>query len=90
VTFDEAGTFSYICTPHPNMEGTVTVQAASSVGQPEEDLQDAEDDQVAAEDDLAATGDLPDTGSDVRVVGLTGLLMLALGAALRLRARARA
>src|SRR5918999_994198 len=28
-TFSEAGTFSYICTPHPNMTGTVTVQAAA-------------------------------------------------------------
>ena len=25
-TFTEAGTFGYICTPHPNMKGTVTVQ----------------------------------------------------------------
>ena len=29
-TFDEAGTFAYICTPHPNMEGTVVVEAAGS------------------------------------------------------------
>jgi plastocyanin len=90
VTFDDAGTFSYICTPHPNMKGTVTVQAAGSVGQAEEDLQDAEEDLAAAEDDVAAAGGLPDTGRDARVVGLTGLLMLALGGVLRLRARARA
>ena len=90
VTFDDAGTFTYICTPHPNMEGTVIVEAAGSVDQAEEDLEDADDDLAVAEDDLAATGALPDTGRDARVVGLTGLLMLALGAVLRLRARARA
>ena len=28
-TFTEAGTFAYICTPHPNMHGTVVVQAAA-------------------------------------------------------------
>ena len=31
-TFDEAGTFAYICTPHPNMTGTVVVEASSSGG----------------------------------------------------------
>jgi LPXTG-motif cell wall-anchored protein len=31
-TFDEAGTFAYFCTPHPNMRGTVTVRAASGGG----------------------------------------------------------
>ena len=31
-TFDAAGTFAYICTPHPFMKGTVTVEAASTGG----------------------------------------------------------
>jgi plastocyanin len=31
-TFDEAGTFAYFCTPHPNMRGTVTVRAAGTGG----------------------------------------------------------
>ena len=31
-TFNTAGTFSYICTPHPFMKGTVIVQAASTGG----------------------------------------------------------
>jgi plastocyanin len=29
-TFNDAGTFSYICTPHPNMHGTIVVQASQS------------------------------------------------------------
>jgi plastocyanin len=29
ITFTEAGTFSYICTPHPSMTGTIVVQAAA-------------------------------------------------------------
>jgi LPXTG-motif cell wall-anchored protein len=29
-TFEEAGTFPYVCTPHPGMKGTITVRAASS------------------------------------------------------------
>jgi plastocyanin len=31
-TFDKAGTFAYICTPHPFMHGTVKVVAASNRG----------------------------------------------------------
>src|SRR5215204_6647562 len=31
-TFNDAGTFSYICTPHPNMHGTIVVQASQSGG----------------------------------------------------------
>ena len=29
-TFTQAGTFAYICTPHPYMKGTVVVQASAS------------------------------------------------------------
>ena len=31
-TFDTAGTFTYYCQPHPNMKGTIVVQAASTGG----------------------------------------------------------
>ena len=32
ITFSTAGTFAYICTPHPTMTGTVVVQAPSGGG----------------------------------------------------------
>jgi LPXTG-motif cell wall-anchored protein len=31
-TFEQAGTFAYFCTPHPNMRATVTVRGASTGG----------------------------------------------------------
>ena len=64
VTFEDVGTFAYICTPHPQIEGTVVVEAAGSLDQADEDLEDAEDDLAAAEDELDAADNLPDTGRD--------------------------
>jgi LPXTG-motif cell wall-anchored protein len=81
-TFDQAGTFSYICTPHPNMKGTVVVQAAAA--------DDGSD--TGATDDSTATGteaddgpSLPSTGRDVGGLVILGLMTLALGAYLRRR-----
>jgi LPXTG-motif cell wall-anchored protein len=84
-TFTEAGTFSYICTPHPNMTGTVTVAAAAG-------------DDTGAGDESGTTGTtgtgaqaeddgpaLPATGMDVAGLALLGLFTLALGAYLRRR-----
>jgi len=82
-TFTEAGSFSYICTPHPNMTGTVTVQAAAA------------DD--GADTDTGSTGgtttdsqaddgpSLPASGMDVSGLALLGLLTLVLGVYLRRR-----
>lgn len=79
-TFTEAGTFAYICTPHPNMTGTVTVQAAAS--------DDGATDDTGAAEGAAPTDDgpsLPASGLDVGGVALVGLMTLALGAYLRRR-----
>jgi LPXTG-motif cell wall-anchored protein len=83
-TFDEAGTFSYICTPHPNMTGTVTVVAAA--GQDGGDTGSTGDTGTAPTD--AGTDDgpaLPATGMDVGGLVALGLATLALGAYLRRR-----
>lgn len=87
-TFDTAGTFSYVCTPHPNMKGTVVVAAAA--GQ-----DDGTDDSGAGTTGgtSGATGDaaaeagpaLPSTGMDAAALGLLGLMMLGLGVAIRRR-----
>lgn len=89
VTFDEAGEFAYLCTPHPNMEGTVVVEAAQADREEQEEdvaLENAEED----EDVLVAEDTLPVTGKDIRAMVILGLLMLALGAAIQLRTRRQA
>jgi len=79
-TFSEAGTFSYICTPHPNMHGTIVVQAAAV---------DQGDDTGSGTDTGSAETDdgpsLPSTGMDLAGLALLGLMTLALGAYLRRR-----
>jgi LPXTG-motif cell wall-anchored protein len=90
-TFDQAGTFAYICTPHPNMQGTVVVQAASNQG-------GSDDTGTGADDTTGGTGgtggtatdtddgpSLPATGMDAAALALLGLVMLALGVGVRRR-----
>jgi LPXTG-motif cell wall-anchored protein len=89
-TFDTAGTIAYICTPHPNMEGTIVVEAAGSDRTGEEDAAQLENDELATDEDLEAdidSGALPNTGKDVRAMIILGLAMLAFGSVLSLRAR---
>ncbi len=96
-TFNDAGTFSYICTPHPNMHGTIVVQASQSGG----DTPDSSTDDVGSGG--GATGDdssgaeasqsdggpsLPSTGGDAGALLVLGALMLLLGVAVHRRARA--
>jgi LPXTG-motif cell wall-anchored protein len=79
-TFTEAGTFAYICTPHPNMHGTIVVQAAAVDDGTGDDTGSAPTDSQA--DDGPA---LPSTGMDVGGLVVLGLATLALGAYLRRR-----
>jgi LPXTG-motif cell wall-anchored protein len=90
-TFNDAGTFAYICTPHPYMKGTVVVQAsqtgssddsASSEGTGDSGTAGAEASQ--ADDDGPS---LPNTGSDAGALLLLGGLMLLLGVAVHRRTR---
>jgi LPXTG-motif cell wall-anchored protein len=94
-TFNEAGEFAYICTPHPNMKGTVIVRAAAA--QPEDDAESPEAGSEAAgggdstaggastPTDSADVATLPATGIDAGGLFALGLMTLALGALLRRR-----
>ena len=98
-TFDAAGTFAYICTPHPFMKGTVTVEAASTGGGGADADGGAENARGGASgdsgggtsssgSDTGSGSSLPATGSDTARLLAFGLLLLALGVAVRRRASA--
>jgi plastocyanin len=94
-TFDAAGTFSYICTPHPFMKGTVTVQAASAGGGGSSGGDPSGGGTAGSSDTggSAASGSgsaLPNSGADAGALALLGLLLVALGVATRRRALAQA
>jgi plastocyanin len=82
-TFDQAGTFSYICTPHPFMKGTVTVRAASGGDAGSDGGADSGSGAGAGGGASGSQGDsgaaLPPTGRDSGSLGLLGLATLALG-----------
>ena len=99
-TFNDAGTFSYICTPHPNMHGTIVVQASQSGG----DTPDSSTGDTVGSGGTGGTSDggssgaeaaqsdggpsLPSTGGDTGALLVLGALMLLLGVAVHRRARA--
>jgi LPXTG-motif cell wall-anchored protein len=96
-TFEQAGTFSYFCTPHPNMRGTVTVRAASTGGSGGGSGGGSESTGgTTGESGTASAGtggssdssgaELPATGLDAGGLIVLGLTTLALGAWLRRRA----
>jgi LPXTG-motif cell wall-anchored protein len=98
-TFNDAGTFSYICTPHPNMQGTVVVRASQSSGDtPDSDTDDTGSGGTGGSGDTGSTGAeaaqsdggpaLPNTGTDAGALLILGALMLLLGVAVHRRARA--
>ena len=89
-TFDEAGTFSYFCTPHPNMTGTIVVEASSSgesgsgdsgSGSTDTGSTDSSD----SESSSSSGSGLPPTGADALTLAILGLLMLALGLTIQRR-----
>jgi LPXTG-motif cell wall-anchored protein len=99
-TFNEAGTFSYFCQPHPFMKATVVVKAASdtgggSSGSGSADTGGAADtggsSDGAGADAAQSDGGpaLPDTGSDSGALLVLGALMLLLGVAIHRRTAAR-
>jgi LPXTG-motif cell wall-anchored protein len=95
-TFNEAGTFSYICTPHPNMRGTVVVRASQTGGDTPDSsagesgatggTSDSGSGAEAAQSEGGAS--LPSTGADAGALLVLGALMLLLGVAVRRRAGA--
>jgi LPXTG-motif cell wall-anchored protein len=96
-TFNDAGTFSYICTPHPNMHDTVVVQASQSGGDTPDSSTDGTGDSggTAGGDSSGAEASqsdggpsLPSTGTDSGALLVLGALMLLLGVAVHRRARA--
>jgi plastocyanin len=86
-TFDSAGTFSYICTIHPNMKGTVRVLSASSgggggdgaAGSGATGSETSEASAVASPDAAGDSNTLPMTGMAAGALALVGLALLALG-----------
>jgi LPXTG-motif cell wall-anchored protein len=93
--FTKAGTYNYICTPHPFMKASVTVQAADSGAGGEGGSAGGVDtsggagagDTGASAADADEGSGLPATGRDSGTLLVLGLLMLALGLAVHRRAR---
>jgi plastocyanin len=91
--FTRAGTFSYICTIHPNMKGTIRVLSASgsggagggsggSGGSAGSSSSGSSNSEASAVNSPAAAGDantLPMTGMAVGALALVGLALLASG-----------
>jgi plastocyanin len=98
-TFNQAGTFSYFCKPHPFMKATVVVTAAQSGGGGESGGAGSSDTGGSADtgggaDAAAAQSDdggpaLPNSGTDSGAMLVLGGLMLVLGIAIHRRTATR-
>ena len=90
-TFASAGNFSYICSIHPFMKGSVTVQASTGVSDPESTGAatdpSSESSAVASPDAAGNAAQLPSTGMPVLPLLAAGGALLVAGALLRRRAR---
>jgi LPXTG-motif cell wall-anchored protein len=90
-TFSQAGTFSYICTIHPQMKGTVRVLSSSGGGSGGGGgggagtgaTGESEAAAVASPDAAGDANTLPATGMAAGALALVGLLLLAAGALVR-------
>jgi len=95
-TFTQPGTFSYICTIHPFMHGTVTVVGSggggsggggsgsgSSGGTSSGSSSGSAATDGSGGSSASGSGQLPFTGFNLVAAGLTGLLLIASGAGLR-------
>ena len=87
-TFNQAGTFSYICTIHPNMQGTIRVLTSNSGGggggggassSGSSGSANSESSAVASPDAAGNANTLPMTGMAVGGLALAGFALLALG-----------
>jgi plastocyanin len=97
-TFTRAGTFSYICTIHPNMHGTVRVLSSSSAGggggggsssSTSSGSASSESSAVASPNAAGDANTLPMTGMAVGGLALVGFVLLALGLVARQADRGR-
>jgi hypothetical protein len=82
-TFNSPGTFSYICTIHPNMHGTVRVLSASGGGggggASSSSSGTSESSAVASPNAAGTSTTLPMTGLAVGALALVGAALLASG-----------
>src|SRR3954463_12579134 len=85
-TFDSAGTFSYICTIHPNMKGTVRVLSSGgsggsggNAGSSSSGSSSSESSAVASPNAAGNSTTLPMTGMAVGALALIGLALLGSG-----------
>ena len=71
-TFDEAGSYNYICDVHPNMKGTVVVQAAADGGDQQDDNAGNNGNDEDENNDDTATGGNEDNAGDEDNAGNEG------------------
>jgi Copper binding proteins, plastocyanin/azurin family len=98
-SFSRAGSFSYVCSIHPNMQGTVRVAASGEGGGGADrpragggtdgetgSSSEPGSPQASGADEGAAGGPtLPASGLDAGLLGILGVALVALGIALRRR-----